>query len=461
MLTPSIGFWGTPLTVLGLRHTCRFQHGRSDVDQVRVLAADLALRLDHLRPENDRTVGGAAVLRVELRIRERRVVGDRPAGGYGHRGMRTPDLVQMLELVLQGLGRVVERARGVVDAAPAAVGARAVVARDVDDQGVVQGPNVFDCLHDAADLVVGQLGERREDFLIPDGDLLLVGAQRVPVRHDVGFGRELRVGRDDPELLLAGQDLVAILVPALVELALVFVAPRLGQLNWIVHSLRGVVDEEGLVGVEGFLRLDPLDRAVSEVGLIVVVRVLRGRRESRVVVDHRRVLVRLADHVAVELLEAQPGRPLVERPREAALPRHVLVGLSEHRRAVAVEAQDLRQRRDVVRQDRRLPREARSHLRDGPHVRAMGITPREQRDPAGRADRRDMEVVIDEPVLGEALDRRQVHHAAEGRGAGVAEVVEEDHHHVRRPGRCLDLEDRRRLYLARVELGDGRILRLK
>ena len=75
-------------------------------------------------------------------------------------------------------------------------------------------------LHDPADLVVGQLGERREDFLIADRDLLLVGGQRVPVRHDVGLGRELGVVRDDAELLLARQDLFAVLVPALSNLPL-------------------------------------------------------------------------------------------------------------------------------------------------------------------------------------------------------------------------------------------------
>ena len=47
-----------------------------------------------------------------------------------------------------------------------------------------------------------------------------------------------------------------------------------------MHALGRVVDEERLVGIQGLLCLDPFDRAIGEIGLIVVVRVLRRRGAS-------------------------------------------------------------------------------------------------------------------------------------------------------------------------------------
>ncbi len=60
----------------GLRQAYRLQHGRGDVVDVVVLTAYLASRLDPLRPGNDRAIGDAAIAGVELRLRERCIVGD-------------------------------------------------------------------------------------------------------------------------------------------------------------------------------------------------------------------------------------------------------------------------------------------------------------------------------------------------------------------------------------------------
>ena len=84
MLTPSIGLCGDAVDHRGLWQADRVQDGRGDVDDVVVLAADLALRGDPLRPGDDRAIGDAAVAGVELRLGERGVVGDRPAGGRRH-----------------------------------------------------------------------------------------------------------------------------------------------------------------------------------------------------------------------------------------------------------------------------------------------------------------------------------------------------------------------------------------
>jgi selenocysteine lyase/cysteine desulfurase len=62
----------------------------------------------------------------------------------------------------------------------------AVVADDVDDQGVVELAHVLHGLDDAPDLVIG-IGEiGRIDVRLPDEELLLFVAQRVPVFQQIG-----------------------------------------------------------------------------------------------------------------------------------------------------------------------------------------------------------------------------------------------------------------------------------
>ena len=73
-----------------------------------------------------------------------------------------------------------------------ALGARAVVAFDVDDQRVVELAQVLDRLDDAADLVVGVGDVGGEDLGLAREQLLAVGVERVPLRQIVRPGRELR-----------------------------------------------------------------------------------------------------------------------------------------------------------------------------------------------------------------------------------------------------------------------------
>ena len=133
----------------------------------------------------------------------------------------------MLEDVRDGFGHAVEVGHLVEQAVHGAFGARAVVADDVEDERVVQLAQVFDGLDEPADLEVGVFAEAGEDFHLAGEELLLVGGQLVPVLDGLGLGGELGAGGDDAELDLAGQRLLAELVPALVELALVLGDPLL------------------------------------------------------------------------------------------------------------------------------------------------------------------------------------------------------------------------------------------
>ena len=380
---------------------------------------------------------------------------DQPIGG-GHHRVRSTEVVEVGELVLERLGHLVERGEGVVVADPSAVAGGPVVAGDVHDQGVVEHAEVVDGLDDAADLVVGDVGERGHHLLVAAAHDLLVVAEVVPVGHDVGLRGEHGVGWDDAELLLAGQRLVADRVPAGVEAALVLVAPRGGNLHRRVGAGRGEVDEERLVRCPRLLRLDPGDGLVGDVGLVVEVRVVRRRHQRRVVVDARVEHVGLAADVAVEPFEAHPGRPTVERPARAGLERRGLVALAEHRRAVTVEPQHFGQRGRIGRQDTGLAGEAGGHLGDRAHVDAVAVAAGEQRHSCRRAARVHVEVGVGQPVGGEPLERRHRHRPAERGRRAIAEVVDQDHDHVRRTCRGGHVEARWRRCFADVELGDRR-----
>ena len=95
---------------------------------------------------------------------------------------RSPERIPE-KLVLHRHFNAIERGEFVRRAVEHAFGARAVVATDVDDQGVVELAEVFDGLDDPSDLMVG-IGEVGPiDIRLLDEELLLVEAEGVPLRQ--------------------------------------------------------------------------------------------------------------------------------------------------------------------------------------------------------------------------------------------------------------------------------------
>ena len=233
------------------------------------------------------------------------------------------------------------------------LGRRAVVADDVVDERVVEDVEIAEGVEDAADVVVGLLEEAGVDLHLARQDRLELGRHVVPGGDLLRPRGQLRVLGDHAQLLLPREGLLAQLVPALIELALVLGRPGRRDVVGRVRRAGRVVHEEGLVGDQRLLLPDPVDRAV---GQILVQRVaLLGRAGrldgGRPFEEPRVVLVRLAADEAVEVLEARAGRPVVERAHRARLPHRDLVALAELRGRVAVQLQDLGQRRLVQRAD--------------------------------------------------------------------------------------------------------------
>ena len=114
-------------------------------------------------------------------------------------------------------------------------------------------------------------------------------------------------GGDDAEFLLAGEHLLPVGVPAVVELARVLVGPFLGHLVRRVVGAGGEVQEERFVGRDLFQIRDELDRLVRQIGGEVVALLRRLRRLDLVVVEDqvRVVLVGVAAEEPVVAVEAR------------------------------------------------------------------------------------------------------------------------------------------------------------
>jgi hypothetical protein len=152
--------------------------------------------------------------------------------------------------------------------------------------------------------------------------------------------REHRIGGDDAQLFLPLERDLALLVPAVRELAFVPVDPLLRDVMRRVRGAGREVDEERLVGQQRFLLARPGNRLVGQVfGQVVPLgRCLRRLDRRRAFVQGRVPLVVLATDEAIEVLEAAPAsRPRVERTCRARLPDRDLMALAELRGLVAIE----------------------------------------------------------------------------------------------------------------------------
>ena len=128
--------------------------------------------------------------------------------------------LQRRQLLFGGVGDVVLRQK-LADRAVLTFGRGAVVAEDVDDDGVVGLALSFDLVDDAAGLFVGVLHETGEKLHQPGLERALIGGNVLPGRDAVGAWVQDGVGGDPAQVLLPGKDALAHRIPAVIEHALV------------------------------------------------------------------------------------------------------------------------------------------------------------------------------------------------------------------------------------------------
>ena len=331
-------------------------------------------------------------------------------------GSRRPPEVVPEKLILDRHGDAVERGELVRRPVQHALGARAVVTGDIDDQRVVELAEVLDGLNDAADLVVRVRQVGTVDVGLLDEELLRIPAERIPLRQSLRPGGQLGVGGHDPEPLLVGEDGLAQFVPAVVEQVLIadLLDPLRRRMMRRVCAARYVVDEERLVGRDRLELLHVLDRVVGHRrGQIPAGIALEGVDGGRVAEQVRLPLAGVAADEAEEIVEAHAGRPLIEGAGLARLIEGRVVVLAEPRRRVAVLPQHRGDGAGVLPDHRVVSWESRRRFPDDSEALDVVVAPRDQRRARRRAQRRGVELGVAQPVLGDAVQRRGVDDAAE------------------------------------------------
>src|SRR5262245_7950575 len=413
------------------------------------LVAELAPRLDALRPRDYERVGDAAFEVVTLPHLERRVERPGPADGVVVVGRRRAELVELPQDGLDVVRDAVEELGLVDGTVRAAFAARAVVG-DEDDDRVVEPARVLEKVEHPSDLVVRVREEAREHLRHAAEQPLLVVVQRVPGPHDVerrprdAFDallagvriewRKLCALVEDPHLPLAFEDELSVRLVAHVEPPLVLLDPLRRRVVRRVARAGAEVHEERLVGRDHLGVLDELDRLVGEVGRQVVA-VLRHRRllDGVVVVDEVRIpLVRLAAEEPVEPLEAAADRPVALRRGHVHLVGRAQMPLAEHVGVPAALAEHLCDRRALERDVPVRVRVAGRGLGDARHAVRRVIAPRDERRACRRAQRRRVPVRVGEAVGGQPVDVRRLDQAAPRLHRREAHVVEDDVQDVRR-----------------------------
>ena len=181
--------------------------------------------------------------------------------------------------------------------------------------------------------------------------------------------------------------------------------------------------------------MQPLDGLVGErVGQVEVAVVGPAVHpvDAVVLADQRVVLPGLAGQEPPEVVEAPSAGPPVEGTGRALHPARRQVPLPDGCGGIAVELQHLRERRGVLGGHRGVAGERAGELADGTEADGVMVAPGEQRGPGGRAQSRDVEGVVAQPVAGQPLEVRGVDRAAERRGLSDAGVVDADDEDVRR-----------------------------
>ncbi len=195
-----------------------------------------------------------------------------------------------------------------------------------------------------------------------------------------------------------------------------------------------VIEEERLVRRNHLCVLDERQRLVGDVDREVVALLRQLRLLHRVVVvgEIGVPLVRLGTEKAVEALETAPKWPVLLGRRVVHLVLGTEVPLPDD---VGVPAELAEHRGDHRALSGDMPagvREPRCGLGDARHRVRRVVATRQETGARRRAERRRVEVRVQQPPIGDPLDVRRLDQTSERLHRREADVVEDDVEHVRR-----------------------------
>ncbi|MNP34602.1 hypothetical protein D3C76_1278980 [compost metagenome] len=138
-----------------------------------------------------------------------------------------------------------------------ALGAGAVVAPDIEDQGVLALAHLVQGIEEPSGLRIGMLGIAGKDLHQAKLEGALVLGNIRPARQTRGTRGQFGIFGDPADLFLPREDILAHLVPAGVELAVILVGPFLEDVMRAMRRTGGPVDKEGTVRRQGMHLLHP------------------------------------------------------------------------------------------------------------------------------------------------------------------------------------------------------------
>ncbi len=258
------------------------QHRRRDVDNMRELAAHAALFLDAVGPMHDRAVARAAPVRSHLLGP---LVGCIHRPGPTHRevavGSFATELIQLGQHEFRRFdgSHAVEVGHLVESALQCTLCRGTIVADNQVDERVVD--HRFERIEQPTNMIVGVLQECRVHLHLALQYGLEFGVHVIPGRDLVVTRGEYGIGRNNAQLFLFLESDLALLVPAMGELALVLVDPLLRHVVRRVGSAGREVHEERLVSHERLLLARPGNRLVGQIlGQVVTFRRVSWEAQS-------------------------------------------------------------------------------------------------------------------------------------------------------------------------------------
>ncbi len=260
--------------------------------------------------------------------------------------------------------------------------------------------------------------------------------ERIPRSKRSRSWSQLRILRNPAQLLGALEGALPVLVPAVVELAFVFVRPFLRHLMRAVRGAAGPIHEERLVGGQGLVLSQPNDRVVGKVLAQMIVIVTAGGvgmfGEGRVAHKTRFVLRRFPGKEAIEVLETVAGGPIVKGTGRGGLFGGRVVPLAPRPSMIAVILEHLGDGGAALRDGAHVPVPVVRQFGDLAAGHAVVVAPGQQRRTRGRTHRGRVEPIVGNALRGKLAQGRRMNLAAVGICLSGADVVDQHDENVRR-----------------------------
>src|SRR5439155_14799991 len=205
---------------------------------------------------------------------------------------------------------------------------------------------------------------------------------------------ELGVARDHAELLLPRERLLAQLVPALVELAFVFVAPFLRYLVRRMSCSSRKVEKERFVRRLCFLIANPGNGVFHHRVVEIEILLLRHADDAVILCKDRIELSAFSAEKSPEIIEAKCVRPAVKRARRPLLRLRCQMPLADRSRVIAVTLKNLCDGRGAGRPVGAIAGPATDQLANRTESDCVMVSPRKQRCACWRTKRRDVESIV-------------------------------------------------------------------